>query len=77
MIEKEKWYSISELVALAKEGYLPFKGRQTWVELIKAGKLKAVSKGNAERKAYTVHGTDVLALVESLKNGDQVSSDKA
>jgi len=45
-IVKEKWYSLSDLMELGKEGYLPIKSRYKFDQLIKEGKLCFVNKNS-------------------------------
>ena len=54
-IVNEKWYSLSQLVELGREGYLPFSSRYKFVNLIEEGKLSFV---NEEAKKFL--GEDVV-----------------
>lgn len=67
MINEERWYTITELLSLAKDGLLPYKSRSTWLELIKSGKLKAIEKGESHRKTYMLQGTDIIAYLDGIK----------
>lgn len=67
MIKPEKMYTISELIKLAKENYLPYVARSSWLSLIESGKLNAFKKGTDEHKTYLIQGRDLLKFLEENK----------
>lgn len=67
MINEHAWYSISGLIKLANEGFLPFKSRNSWVELIKTGELKAIRNGTEDRFTYSIQGKDVIDCLNAIK----------
>lgn len=67
MINEHAWYSISGLMKLANEGFLPFKSRNSWVALINSGALKAIKNGTEERFTYSIHGKDVIDCLNAIK----------
>ena len=54
-IEKDKWYSLSQLMELGREGYLPISSRYKFIQLIDNGKLPFANK---DAKKFL--GKDVL-----------------
>lgn len=66
MIENEKWYTLSDLVKEAELSYVPFKGKNSWMQFIRSGKLKAIKKGTEKRFTYLVRGSDVIKFVDEL-----------
>ena len=74
MINREQWYSTVELAKLGKENWLPFRSQETWLSLIKSGKLKAITKGTEERKSYAVQGGDVLDFLANEKKIHEAKS---
>jgi len=61
-IEKDKWYSLSQLIIFGRQGYLPFCSRYKFDKLIREGKLSFVNK---DAKKFL--GKDVLDYFKRLK----------
>lgn len=66
-LEQERWYSISELLKLAHKGVVPYKARQTWLDLINSGKLPAIKKGEGTRNTYMLQGKDITDHLNASK----------
>lgn len=67
MINPEKFYTITQIAELAQEGYVPFKGKDKWRELINKGELSATIKGPEHRKTFLVQGKDLLIFLDGLR----------
>ena len=65
MIDPLKYYTITELLELSKEGYFPVKSRTSVIRIIKAGKLRAINVGAEDRPNYTIKGEDILVFLDS------------
>lgn len=55
-IEAHKWYSISDLSRLGREGYLPITSRETWTKLFKNGTIKHIRVGTS----YKATGAEIM-----------------
>ena len=68
MINDEQWYKISDIVKLAKEGFVPFRSPGTWYRIIQSGKLKHIVKGEEDStRTFIIQGRDIKEYLESLK----------
>lgn len=67
MLNEKTWYTINDLMKLAKEGDVPFKSRNSWLALINAGKLKAIRNGNDNKFTYSIQGIDVVECLNGIK----------
>jgi len=65
--DENKWYSTTEVVQLAKQGYAPFKSLGTLYSIIQAGKIPVVIRGDENRKKYYIQGKDLVTFSESQK----------
>jgi len=66
-LDPEKWYSITDLVALAKDGYVPFLSRTTWTDLVQSKKLPYLIKGDENKKVYMLQGKDIISYLDESK----------
>lgn len=65
MINPLKFYSITELLELAKEGFFPITNRSTIIDLIHNGQLKARDFGPNGRPMFKIKGDEILAFFET------------
>lgn len=72
MIQDEKWYTVSELALLAKDGFVPFQSPHTWYTIINSGGIKHIVKGRKEKgpKTFLVQGRDLKEYLNSLKKSN-------
>lgn len=63
--DPEKWYTTSQAVLLAREGYSPFRSLSTIYSLINTGKLKVVARGENKKKKYYIQGKEIQRYAES------------
>lgn len=72
----EKWYTTTQVVDLARQGYSPFKSLSTLYRLINEGKLKVVVSGDAKRKKFFIQGKDIVSFAEGQKTTISKPHDK-
>lgn len=77
VFDQEKWYTTSQVIDLAKDGYVPFKSLNTLYELIHQGKIKVVERGESKKKKYYIQGKELVKYAENQKvtlkaNGKQM-----
>jgi len=69
-IQPDRWYSVTELLALGKEDLLPISSRDKWIKLIKEGKLAAFAKApDSKKKNYMVKGSEVIRFINNTIDG--------
>ena len=71
MIIPEKFYRVSEIIELAREGFFPIKDRHTISKLIKSGKLKAMDTGAEEKKIWHISGSELLAYLKTSSSFEE------
>lgn len=59
-INKDKWYTITELMILGKERYVPFKSREVWTKLCKENVIPHLRKG----RTHLIRGKELLKYLE-------------
>lgn len=64
-IDPQKFYNLSELVALGQEGYFPVKSRPTLYRLIRENKLKATNVTVRSKNQFFILGNDILKFVNA------------
>jgi len=68
VFDQEKWYTTSQVIDLAREGYVPFKSLQTLYTLIHSGKIKVVERGESKnKKKWYIQGKELVKYAESQK----------
>lgn len=65
MINPRKYYTITDLLKLAKEGFFPIKSRTTIMRLIQSGKLPVANTSSGGKRTYFIKGEDLLAFLDS------------
>ena len=65
VFDPEKWYTTTEVVQLARQGYSPFRSLSTVYSLINSGQLKVVARGDNEKKKYFIQGKEIVRFAES------------
>ena len=65
--DPEKWYTTSQVVKLAQQGYSPFKSLTTLYKIINSGKLEIVVIGDLAKKKYYIQGKELVKFAESQK----------
>lgn len=67
VFDPDKWYTTTQVVELARQGYSPFKSLSTLYKLINEGKLNVVIRGDENRKKFFIQGKDISSFAESQK----------
>ncbi len=78
--DPEKWYTTTQVVQLARQGYSPFRSLATLYKLINSGELRVVARGDNEKKKYFIQGKEMVRYAESqnatLSKKDNGEQDK-
>lgn len=67
IFDPETWYSTTQIVQLARQGYAPFRSLSTLYSIINTGKIQVVARGTTKRKKYFIQGKDLVMFAESQK----------
>lgn len=65
MINDHKFYTLTEVEELGRQGYFPVKDRHTLIKLIKSNKIKAVNMGAGKKPIWQVKGEDLKMAIKS------------
>ncbi len=63
--DQEKWYTTSQAVQLARQGYSPFRTLSVLYKIIKSGDLKVVARGDNVKKKYFIQGKEIVRYAKS------------
>ena len=72
MINPERWYTITQLTELAKQGVVPMHSRDSWLTLVKNEELPHLRKGDMKKFTYMIQGKDIIAYLD----GNKIRKDK-
>lgn len=75
MIDPLKYYPISDVLQMAKEGYFPVKSRMTLLRLIRSGKIRVLNTGTEDKPVYHFKGETLLQFLDD-KGKLQISRNK-
>ena len=67
VFDLEKWYTTTQVVQLARQGYSPFRSLTTLYSLINTGKIQVVARGENKKKKYFIQGKELVRFAESQK----------
>ena len=67
-IEKDKWYTISDLVKLSEIGIFPCRSKLHINRLLQSGKLKGVDVGVRSLKQWRIKGDAVINFINGDRN---------
>ena len=67
-INPQKFYRITEVLDLSKEGFFPIQTRQGILDQIDLGKLNAVNAGKGKKPYYKIQGSELLMFLESVSS---------
>ncbi len=65
VFDPEKWYTTTQVVQLARQGYSPFRSLSTLYSLINTGQIQVVARGDNEKKKYFIQGKELTRFAES------------
>lgn len=77
VFDLEKWYTTTQVVELARQGYSPFRSLTTLYTLIHSGELQVVARGDKQKKKFFIQGKEIVRYAESQRitiqsNGKQM-----
>jgi hypothetical protein len=67
IFDLEKWYTTTQVVQLARQGYSPFKSLGVLYKIIHSGQISVVARGDKEKKKYFIQGKELVKFAESQK----------
>ena len=65
--DNEKWYTTTQVIQLARQGYSPFRSLSTLYKIINSGKIEVVIRGDGKKKKYYIQGKELVRFAESEK----------
>lgn len=67
VFDLEKWYTTTQVVDLARQGYSPFRSLSTLYALIHSGELQVVARGENKKKKFFIQGKEIVRYAESQR----------
>jgi len=63
----EKYYTTTQIVDLARQGYFPYRSLSKIYAIINSGKILVIARGDNKKKKYYIQGKELVKYAESQK----------